>query len=397
MSTCRCWRSRKLRIGEQFLAFRQGFVELRRLDAHAGLDQQQADLAPPDRAFFGQRLFQHRQGLFQAAAAAKALAQQVQAGGLAIRRKASLPRSRQIERGQAKRLRPLFAAGLFRGAGVKRSQDEVGAAPIFRSDVFAGSQASAMPRASAVLPRSNAPRAMASVTGLGGGLRLRRILTVETTPTTTARLTAKTSNTRKRSASSLPNPARSLPAPGARLRVASASGGSASGDLGKFLAMKVDRRVNAIVGAALVMPPSGGFSPNFREQTYGSPGPRRGMRSAKRGCGGEYVPENPAHVSMHVWGEILDPEGGRRSSRSKHKSRRPKFEIRNRNPKQIRNSKKEKGNPNPQTPDACPGCVLDLWNFCFEFASDFRFVSDFGFEISIFPLRQGLGAAPCSP
>ena len=55
--------------------------------------------------------------------------------------KPSFPRSRQIQRSQAKRVRPLLAAGFFRGPGGKGSQDEVGAAPFFGGDVFVGSQA----------------------------------------------------------------------------------------------------------------------------------------------------------------------------------------------------------------------------------------------------------------
>ena len=52
---CACWMRSlpalvgigELRIGQQFPAFRQGLVEFRRLDSHAGLDQQRADLGRP--------------------------------------------------------------------------------------------------------------------------------------------------------------------------------------------------------------------------------------------------------------------------------------------------------------------------------------------------------------
>ena len=97
---------------------------------------------------------------------------------------------------------------------------------------------SAMRWASAVSPRSNALKAMASVTGLGGGLRLRRITAVETMPTTTATLTAKISSRRKGSASKSPHrrPQRlpATPPP----RGAAVSGGDASDEFGQFLAME---------------------------------------------------------------------------------------------------------------------------------------------------------------
>ena len=159
----------ELRIGQQFLAFRQGLVEFRRSDSRAGLDQQQADLGCPF-GIFRQRLFEHGQGVFQTAASAKALAQQVQAGRLAMLEKTAFPRSRKKERGQPKRLDPLFAAGFLRGPGGKGSQNEVGAPQSLVLRSLLAARRSAICWASAVLPRSNAPRAMARVTGFGVGL-----------------------------------------------------------------------------------------------------------------------------------------------------------------------------------------------------------------------------------